>query len=625
MGVPGIIGEVRPFAELASRPDTVVYKAYQPSLDRTVLLKVLRTSVDDSESLERFSEAARLVARIQHANVVAVYDYGEQDGQAYIVSEYVEGSDLASLLARGRMPVPVASFILGELACALEAAHRRGVLHRDIKPENVLISDEGGVKLADFGLASLLDDQHGQLQVRGTLAYLSPEQIRGEGADRRSDLFSLGATFFEMIAGRPAFRGRDAGAIMDAVLHFDAVALIERDRTVPAEIVDLLRRLLAKDPSRRTSSAEALREEVRSLIASLGSGATAAGLTAYVHGDAVERDEIDPAAGMAAALQDVRAATFSPAGRAALPEAAAGDTATAGAPGRSRRWVAVAIPAVLMLALIIYLVTKDARFQSPNEVVSGAREEALRTETGQESTDGSVLRPGQEGISSTSTERDGGSAALAAAGPGNNASSEADLVDIQAAEPHAPLVDGGSEAGSGESVDSGAEETTTPPGEGPSLDEGGEPDVAIGAVMGEASLFIGVDPWAAVYVDGRLIGTGRVHQADLAPGNHELRLSHPEFPEQTRSVSLRVGARDSLIVSLWSTVGRVTVRAFPWAEVDVDGVHVGTVPRQAPFLMEPGRRVLTLRNDVLGARLDTVVAVRAGQESTVEIELRPAP
>src|SRR5690606_35096654 len=253
MGIPGAIDDIRPFAELAQNATTVVYKAYQSSLERFVLLKRLKAEYSRDEDLSaRFQEEARIAARVQHRNVVSIYAFGSDAEGAYIVAEFIEGLDLSEVIEQGRIPVEIAVFILLEAAKGLRAAHRKNVLHRDIKPSNILISHDGEVKLADFGLASLADQAgDDQSEVRGTLAYLAPEQIRGEPIDQRSDLFSLGATFFEMLTGRRAFAGADSSEILDAVLNSDAEKFLSATPGVTDEIRTIGARLLARDPDER--------------------------------------------------------------------------------------------------------------------------------------------------------------------------------------------------------------------------------------------------------------------------------------------------------------------------------------------------------------------------------------
>jgi len=192
-----------------------VYKARQPKLDRHVALKILPPEVGkDPAFAERFMREARALAMLNHASIVAVYDFGEADGLYYFVMEYVDGANLRQTIETGGLTPPEALAIVPQICDALQFAHDEGVVHRDIKPENILIDKRGRVKIADFGLAKLLgvdaDDSAaekaftltGTHQVMGTLHYMAPEQMQGSSAvDHRADIYSLGVVFYEMLTG----------------------------------------------------------------------------------------------------------------------------------------------------------------------------------------------------------------------------------------------------------------------------------------------------------------------------------------------------------------------------------------------------------------------------------------
>lgn len=255
MGDRRPVGDVQPFAELFRSSTTVVYKGYQQSLDRFVLLKRLESDANrDDRVARRFKNEARLVARLQHPNVVAIYAYGEDEVSAYLIAEYVDGVDLAELVSRGGMPVELAVYVLRETVRGIGAAHDRGIVHQDIKPSNILVSFEGQVKVADFGMASVAEETIDGGEVRGTLPYLAPEQIRGAAATPSTDLFSLGATFFEMIMGRRAFLGSSSAEIFESILHYDPVPLLAARTSVPAEVIGICGKLLSRSPDERFES-----------------------------------------------------------------------------------------------------------------------------------------------------------------------------------------------------------------------------------------------------------------------------------------------------------------------------------------------------------------------------------
>jgi eukaryotic-like serine/threonine-protein kinase len=257
-----------------------VVAAYDRLLHRRVAVKLVREELTaDPASRERLLREARVAAGLQHPNTVAVHDVGEQDGQAYVVLELVEGGTLADRLREvGRLSPAEVAAIGGAVLAALQAAHERGLVHRDVKPANVLLPAAGGVKLADFGIAKALDAVTADLtatgQVLGTPRYLAPEQVAGKPATPASDLYSLGAVLYECLAGQPPFDAETAIAVALAHQNEPLPALVDRAPDAPSPLIAAIEGALAKDPAERPSSAAAMRAE---LLAIDAAGVTAAG------------------------------------------------------------------------------------------------------------------------------------------------------------------------------------------------------------------------------------------------------------------------------------------------------------------------------------------------------------
>jgi len=229
-------------------------------LQRPVAIKLLR---DDGgpRSVARFEQEAQILARLQHPNVVTVFDAGVDGNERFIVMELVEGPTLRELLDReGRLAPERAAEITSRLASALAFAHEHDVIHRDVKPANVLLPPNGGVKLADMGISRLLAPQAltATLSVRGTARYLSPEQARGDPVDGRADLYSLGCVLFEMLTGRTPFEG-DLVALTYAHVHTPAPRVRSLDPTVPAAMDELVAAMLEKDPANRPQTGDEVR------------------------------------------------------------------------------------------------------------------------------------------------------------------------------------------------------------------------------------------------------------------------------------------------------------------------------------------------------------------------------
>jgi len=249
----------------------IVYAARDERLGRDVALKTMTSLAGDESARRRFWREARAAASVSHPNVCPIYEILEEDGELYIVMELLAGESLAERLKGGALGVSEALPIGLQILAALSALHARGVIHRDLKPSNVFLTPHG-VKLLDFGLARAGDpeltrslDSVANLTatglVLGTPRYMAPEQVTGDTVDARSDLFAMGAILFEMLAGRPAFPGRNVVEILHATLHDQPPALTGSPAVAAADRV--IRRALAKRPADRPASSEAMAEELR--------------------------------------------------------------------------------------------------------------------------------------------------------------------------------------------------------------------------------------------------------------------------------------------------------------------------------------------------------------------------
>jgi serine/threonine protein kinase len=246
-----------------------VYRARDTRLGRDVAIKVIAGEKSkDAGLLARFEREARAASALNHPNIVAIYDIGEQDGAPYIVSEFVRGESLRHMLSRGPLPFHQFIRIATQIADALAAAHQAGIVHRDLKPENIMVTAEGRAKILDFGLARRMrqavassDSTVTQMNVTqagvilGTAGYMSPEQILGSEVDHRSDIFSTGVVLYEMASGERAFQGRSSIEMMSSVIKDDPPRL--EGKIVPA-LDRIIRRCLEKDPSKRFQSASEL-------------------------------------------------------------------------------------------------------------------------------------------------------------------------------------------------------------------------------------------------------------------------------------------------------------------------------------------------------------------------------
>ena len=254
--------------EIGRGASGTVYKADDLVLDRSVALKELMMAVTDDDARVRFRREAKILALLNHPNIVQIFDLFEHRGKLWIAMELVEGGDLASLLARKKRLDPQAVAHLGEqLAVALAFAHGRGVIHRDLKPLNVLLIDNQTPKITDFGLAKLSEGYSDTIEgmVMGSPRYMSPEQAEGGTANELSDVYSLGIMLYHMLAGRPPFEG-DTKSVLMQHLRRRATRLRDIVPDVPPELAALVERMLAKDPADRPSDMSTVSRLLRASV-----------------------------------------------------------------------------------------------------------------------------------------------------------------------------------------------------------------------------------------------------------------------------------------------------------------------------------------------------------------------
>jgi eukaryotic-like serine/threonine-protein kinase len=267
-----------------------VYLGEDTRLHRKVAIKVLPGLMSvDAERRHRFEREAQAVAAINHPNIVTIHAVEESDGLPFIVMELVEGRTLADAIGHHGLPLDLLLRVGIAVSDAIATAHQRGITHRDLKPANVMVTQDGRVKVLDFGLAKLREpemdangvtrmpasDLTGEGRIIGTVAYMSPEQAEGKPVDQRSDIFSLGVMLHEMAIGERPFKGDTNVSIISSILKDTPSSITDLNPALPADLARIVRRALAKDPSRRYQTATDLRNELEELKQTMDSGATA--------------------------------------------------------------------------------------------------------------------------------------------------------------------------------------------------------------------------------------------------------------------------------------------------------------------------------------------------------------
>ena len=267
----------------------LVYEAEDTKLGRRVALKFLKESaVHDAGAMERFLREARSASALNHPSICTVHAIEECDGRTFIAMELLEGESLDKVLNRGTMPISHCVEVCIEIADALDAAHKKGIIHRDIKPGNIFLTGRGTTKILDFGLAKLMEVEGGPSEdtladsetvfqtsvgtTVGTVVYMSPEQARGEALDARTDLFSLGSVMYGMVTGRHPFQGSTSAVIFANILHAAPVSPVHFNSDIPPELERVINKLLEKDREMRYQVAAELRADLKRLLRELEPG-----------------------------------------------------------------------------------------------------------------------------------------------------------------------------------------------------------------------------------------------------------------------------------------------------------------------------------------------------------------
>ena len=481
------IGRYEVVSALGQGAMGAVYKAVDPLIERTVAIKTIGLQLSKAERAEfeeRFYREAKSAGRLNHANIVTIYDVGETEDIAYIAMEYVEGKSLRELLDSGVvLPTELIVRIAGRVANALHYAHENHVVHRDIKPANIMITSNRDVKIMDFGIAQIPTGSRTQLgTVLGSPKYMAPEQVTGQPTDGRTDIFALGVVLYEMLTGATPFNGDNLSAIMYQVLNLDPAPPSTVNPRVPPAFDRIVRRALAKRPEDRYRTA---REFARDLKQLGGAPAEAAHRL-----PARARPANSPTDG--AAMDEPTTVLLQPGRARARPVDTATD-ARREKPARGRRrlvWVALPLAVVAGLAVVAWGPGREHAPAPAPAPLTAAPAPAERV----------------------------------AAAPVKSAAETAVMPDV------VPAV---------------APESVPPAARQPARSAGTVAQSAPAprpAAPAKATLVVAVAPWGEVYVDGRSAGVSPpLTVLEIAAGRHDVEIRNPAFAAHRETVNLKAG------------------------------------------------------------------------------------
>ncbi|MBI2677999.1 MAG: serine/threonine protein kinase [Candidatus Koribacter versatilis] len=589
---PQKIGRYEIVGELGKGAMGLVYKALDPMIGRTVAMKTMRMDVHGMESdemLKRFQNEARAAGVLNHANIVTIYDAGEQDGLFYIAMEFIEGVTLHSEITQNRvLPVEQIIDVSRQVCAGLDVAHSHGVVHRDVKPANIMITPDKTVKIMDFGIAKAGGGLTSAGQVLGTPNYMSPEQVKGRTLDGRSDLFSFGVILYEMVTGEKPFTGQNVTTIIYKIVNENPIPPRELDVTIHPGLSAVITRALAKSPDERyQNGAELLRDLVNyksfgaspdtTSVMSAGAGAAASALNA----NASDKTVVFDSGAMQKMGSGSQPAASGPAAAAAKP-AVAPLQAIDSTVDMARKKVAAAAKArapkdpkmLLMLGggiLAVLLVIGGigwARHRSSQQ--QAAQAEQQRTEA-QQRTETQQKQQIEQQVQN----------APAPTAPASTTPPPADAQKTPAA----------AAAKTGKTT-TPAKTTTT---QAKSTTPATPTPAAPAATTGE--LQITSNPAGAqVQVDSSLQGTSPFNAKSLTPGQHTVVISKTGYQSATRVIEVAAGKSTPLAVTLAVVpMATLSLASQPaGASILVDEKDTGKVtPAQLPI--EAGEHKLILR------------------------------
>ncbi|MDP8228950.1 MAG: serine/threonine-protein kinase [Candidatus Electryoneaceae bacterium] len=603
-GRTGRLGRYRIDAELSRSTVTTVYRAYDEDRKRSVLIKKLHPQmVREEDIFLRFEREAQACALVKHKNIVDIYEFHSPDESspelAMLVLEFIEGLTLGTLIARAhRIDWRVAMVLLAGVLEGLIYAHSKGVIHRDIKPENILISLEGEVKITDFGLAILEDTPKltRQGMMIGTPSYLSPEVINGHEPNERSDLFSLGVTFYEVLTKKSPFQGQTVSETLQNILNHEPEPPSSIAINIPPELDRIILRLLDKQPQQRYPSAEQVSADIRHFADGLNIPTVCpeivrSQMAIYLTdsdeqvrpNDTTHKD--DPAK---AAILGNRLSRFV-----------------------QRHSILVWTTTIAaLIAVVFLLINQNWPGDTPTPIVLP---EISADSIISDLSDDSVQSEDLSGNGAVTPDVVNQETIIEEQPPPIESDDQNRRVGPVRPEPTWII--------SSQPIRSGASDTTSEFQQG-----GNTPDDAVQPAQPRTgTLRIACRQWATVSIDNVVVFRGQTpfsRSFELGSGEHQIVLSNSDFPSPVaETVVIRPDEERILDFDLLNYFARIQILSVvPWAEIFIGGVSYGDTPRASPIHLPFGQYTIELRNPYYKVWREEVT-IRRG-DSPVEISVR---
>ena len=569
MAVSQKIGKYEILEELSHGSITSVFKAFQPDLKRVVLVKRLHQKLVQEEDIrDRFFREAQVYAQINHPNIVSVFDFHSSEDGTYLVLEYIKGNSLAEMINGKPFPLEVSIALISELLDGLKYAHEKGIVHRDIKPDNLLISDDGVVKVSDFGLAVFegATSLTRQGMVVGTPAYMSPEQAAGKKIDKNSDIFSLGIVFFELLTGVNPYKADSFSACIKKIISDSSPKLIDYRSDLPLQLEKIIGKMLEKNPAKRYQKCDEVLEDIR--LVDLGTNLPSARdiiSLFYRQRDDYSTSTIKVTSSIARRRAVKKKIYYALASFAAL------------------------ITIVLLIALNVFYPPKSEVSINGSNLQQYIPVSADSLPSPPEDTINKAQRsPGQ--FADISAQKAVSEHQQPPPAVNHNTKITSEPSDILES-PNKLKNEPQSENNSPNLIE-------TPIVEFPKPVDQQDSALAAPAIAAPGELVINCYPWADVYLDGKLLGQPPFAQPfEISPGSHLLQFIRPDYPVVTQEINIFPAEKSVIDVNLWEHLGVLKVSTTnTWAEIWIDGKIIDRTPRADPIYLSPGSHKIELRN-----------------------------